>query len=221
MITLEQKEKAIAKCVEIHDLIKGNPFWINFDYSFLKGLLKQYDDLSSEIWPLKYLSTENGKTEYDRTNPYAPLLNAVTHDFNAMLSWMRYRIAEDKTEDIRKFQGEIVQVLQTYLSIAHSLLLGHTLPKDESATSYTFNHYGYSLQNYEHICKLKALYDEDRSGWHAYEVTNMQYLPLVKKYLEKVVDRNLTESSVNWAKDGLNDIQEGRIIIGRHWIIEK
>lgn len=185
----------IEKIKELHDVIKDNPFWTSFDERYFGGLLDLYKKLSWEIY--------DHESECMRTDPYYVMLSAVTHDFNAMISNLRWKLKEEKPLEN---MGDIICVLQTFLANAHGLF---DKERDETVVGYTYSN---GLKKY--IC----LNDGNSNKYIAYNCIKRKSIERLERKLSN--DLRLDYVDKKWYNQCLLDIKENKQIIGNKWYIE-
>lgn len=185
----------IEKIKELHDLIKENPFWTTFDERYFGGLLDLYKKLSWEIY--------DPESWHKRDDPYYVVLDKVTHDFNAMLSNLRWRLKEDKSIENK---GDIICVLQTYLTNVHGLF---DKEREGTVIGYTY---------YNGLTKFICLFDEKSQKYIAYNCIKTKNI----EALERKLNNNLRLDYVDkkWYNQCLSDIKENKQFIGNNWYIE-
>lgn len=185
----------IEKIKELHDIIKENPFWTSFDERYFGGLLDLYKKLSWEIY--------DRESECLRTDPYYVMLSAVTHDFNAMISKLRWKLKDNEPIENK---GDIICVLQTYLANVHGLF---DKEREETVVGYTY----YNGLN-KYMCRI----DEASNKYIAYNCIKRKDIPA----LERKLSNNLRLDYVDkkWYSQCLSDIKENKQIIGNKWYIE-
>lgn len=185
----------IEKIKELHDVIKDNPFWVSFDERYFGGLLDLYKKLSWEIY--------DHESECLRTDPYYVMLSAVTHDFNAMISNLRWRLKEEKPLEN---MGDIICVLQTYLANVHGLF---DKEREETVVGYTYTN---------NLKKYMCLIDEKSQKYVAYNCIKRKDI----ERLERKLSNNLRLDYVDkkWYSQCLLDIKENKQIIGNKWYVE-
>lgn len=185
----------IEKIKKLHDIIKENPFWVSFDERYFGGLLDLYKKLSCEIY--------DRESECLRTDPYYVMLSSVTHDFNAMISNLRWRLKEEKPLEN---MGDIICVLQTFLTNVHGLF---DKERDETVVGYTYTN---GLKKY--IC----LIDEKSKKYIAYNCIKRKSIERLERKLSN--DLHLDYVDKKWYNQCLLDIKENKQIIGNKWYIE-
>lgn len=177
----------------LHDEIKAHMFWREFDAKWLPDLAGLYRELSDNIWDSS-----------DATNPHYVILRSVTHDFNAMLSSLEY----GGKEAFPGAWGDVVTVLQTYLSDVHRMCDGIVC---ENAVGYTYT-------NSSKLTKFTALYDEGKKEWYCVNVIHEKNVPALVKMLESLSAKS-RENTREWIKECMDDINRGEAVIGRSWYI--
>lgn len=182
----------IEKIKELHDVIKDNPFWTSFDERYFGGLLDLYKKLSWEIY--------DHESECMRTDPYYVMLSAVTHDFNAMISNLRWKLKEEKPLEN---MGDIICVLQTFLANAHGLF---DKERDETVVGYTY---------YNGLKKYMCLIDGKSKKYIAYNCIKKKNIEALERKLS-----NSTIGDIKWYNQCLLDIKENKQIIGNKWYVE-
>lgn len=185
----------IEKIKKLHDIIKENPFWVTFDERYFGGLLDLYKKLSWEIY--------DHQSECLRTDPYYVMLSNVTHDFNAMISNLRWRLNEDKPLEN---MGDIICVLQTYLTNVHGLF---DKEREGTVIGYTYSN---DLKKY--IC----LIDEKSQKYIAYNCIKRKSIERLERKLSN--DLRLDYVDKKWYNQCLLDIKENKQIIGNKWYVE-
>lgn len=185
----------IEKIKELHDLIKDNPFWVTFDERYFGGLLDLYKKLSWGIY--------DHESECLRTDPYYVMLSAVTHDFNAMIGNLRWKLKDGKPLEN---MGDIICVLQTYLANVHGLF---DKEREETVVGYTYTN---------DLKKYMCLIGETSKKYIAYNCIKRKNIPA----LERKLSNNLRLDYVDkkWYSQCLLDIKENKQIIGNKWYIE-
>ena len=186
--------------VETHDEIKENPFWMNFDLRFIKGLIQQFRKFD------KLRMTELYR-EFSINNPYLIMIDKCYHDVHAMMSNIQFEI--DEFGEIRKYHiGTIVTVLQTYLTNYHALI------DNERKGSII----GYTSNGGENLKKYKAIYDDEKKKYFAYNVIKEKERDKLKKYLESQLEKSWVD--INWYHQCLQELNNGDKFIGEHWMFE-
>lgn len=185
----------IERIKELHDLIKENPFWTSFDERYFGGLLDLYKKLSWDIY--------DHESECMRTDPYYVMLSAVTHDFNAMIGNLRWKLKDGKPLEN---MGDIICVLQTYLSNVHGLF---DKERDETVVGYTYTN---ALKKY--MCII----DETSKKYIAYNCIKRKNIPALERKLSNSL--NLGYIDKTWYRQCLSEIKENKQFIGNKWYIE-
>lgn len=185
----------IEKIKELHNIIKENPFWITFDERYFGGLLDLYRKLSNEIY--------DHQSECLRTDPYYVMLSNVTHDFNAMINNLRWKIKDNKPIENK---GDVICVLQTYLTNVHGLF-----DKEREGTVV-----GYTYTN--NLKKYMCLIDETSKKYIAYNCIKRKNIKPLEHKLSN--DLRLDYVDKKWYNQCLLDIKENKQIIGNKWYIE-
>lgn len=185
----------IERIKELHDLIKENPFWTSFDERYFGGLLDLYKKLSWNIY--------DHESECSRTDPYYVMLSAVTHDFNAMIGNLRWKLKDGKQLEN---MGDIICVLQTYLANVHGLF---DKERNETVVGYTYTN---DLKKY--MCRI----DETSKKYVAYNCIKRKNISALERKLSNRL--NLDYIDKKWYNQCLLDIKENKQIIGNKWYIE-
>lgn len=185
----------IEKIKELHDLIKENPFWTSFDERYFGGLLDLYKKLSWDIY--------DHESECMRTDPYYVMLSAVTHDFNAMIGNLRWKLKDGKPLEN---MGDIICVLQTYLSNVHGLF---DKERDETVVGYTYTN---------DLKKYMCIIDESSKRYIAYNCIKRKNIPALERKLSNSL--NLGYIDKTWYRECLSEIKENKQFIGNKWYIE-
>lgn len=186
----------IEKIKELHDIIKENPFWVTFDERYFGGLLDLYKKLSCEIY--------DRESECLRTDPYYVMLSNVTHDFNAMISNLRWKLKDEKPLEN---MGDIICVLQTYLTNVHGLF-----DKEREGTVIGYTYYSNGLEKY--ICFI----DETSKKYIAYKCIKTKNIEALERKLNNSLRLDYVDKK--WYSQCLLDIKENKQIIGNKWYIE-
>lgn len=185
----------IERIKELHDLIKENPFWTSFDERYFGGLLDLYKKLSWDIY--------DRESECMRTDPYYVMLSAVTHDFNAMIGNLRWKLKDGKPLEN---MGDIICVLQTYLSNVHGLF---DKERDETVVGYTYTN---------DLKKYMCIIDETSKKYIAYNCIKRKNIPALERKLSN--NLNLDYIDKTWYHQCLSEIKENKQFIGNKWYIE-
>lgn len=185
----------IERIKELHDIIKENPFWTSFDERYFGGLLDLYKKLSWEIY--------DHESECMRTDPYYVMLSTVTHDFNAMIGNLRWKLKDGKPLEN---MGDIICVLQTYLSNVHGLF---DKERDETVVGYTYTN---------DLKKYMCIIDETSKKYIAYNCIKRKNIPALERKLSNSL--NLDYIDKKWYNQCLLEIKENKQFIGNKWYIE-
>lgn len=202
MADLEKdRQERLAKFRKAHDIVKDNPYWMNFDEKFLPELIEYFLDLTECRWGTA-----------DESNPYYVILRCCGHDVCCMLNNMRYKL-EGKCPIEQSFKEHFIIVLQSYLSNAHRLIDGH---------DFNENIVGYTDTNGLHLKKFTVLKSDDKfKPYYAVHVvqTEEEYKEM-KDWLYKWVGYNYECNTKKWAIECLVELDAGNKIIGKHWLIK-
>lgn len=198
----------------IHDKIKENPYWINFDDRLLLDLVHDFRELSDNYWNLE-------KSVYGK-DPYYEVLRVCCHDFNAMLSNIQYWQQDEIWE---KEKWKVVLVLQTYLSNIHRMI-DEINPCDTVVTGYTVS---MKCKNFKaYLLGLKTFVAEwiedeksDKSRYYALNLIEPKSLNGLKKILEEDAKDKRHPNTQAWAIECLKNIEDGKTIIGKTWKIKE
>lgn len=183
-----------------HELVKNNPYWINFDEKYLPGMLDMFRDMVNNVWGTG-----------DTSNPYYVILQCCTHDVNAMISTIQYMIEEEKEFTKDEF-GNVITVLQTFLTNVHALVDGDRAK--ENAIGYLYNFTKNGLR------KFKSVYDTDKNEWRAFNIIKPTDVEKVRKLVNPYLKLKDTRAMKQWAAECIDDIDSGKKIIGGFYIIE-
>lgn len=183
-----------------HELVKNNPYWINFDEKYLPGMLDMFRDMVNNVWGTG-----------DTLNPYYVILRCCTHDVNAMISSIQYMIKEEKEFTKDEF-GNVITVLQTFLTNVHALVDGDRAKDDVIGYLFTFDKSG--------LRKLKSVYDTDKNEWRALNIIKATDIEKVKKLVNHYLKLKDTRAIKQWAIECINDIESGEKIIGGVYMVE-
>lgn len=185
----------IEKIKELHNVIKDNPFWVSFDERYFGGLLDLYKKLSWEIY--------DRESECLRTDPYYVMLSAVTHDFNAMIGNLRWKLKDGKQLEN---MGDIICVLQTYLANVHGLF---DKEREETVVGYTYTN---------DLKKYMCIIEETSKKYIACNCIKRKNILALERKLSN--DLRLDYVDKKWYSQCLLDIKENKQIIGNKWYIE-
>lgn len=200
--TNKDRQERLAKFRKAHDVVKDNPYWMNFDEKFLPELIEDFFNLTGCRWGTA-----------DESNPYYVILRCCGHDVCCMLSNMRYKLEGKYGHIEQSFKEHFIIVLQAYLSNAHRLIDGH---------DFNENIVGYTDTNGLHLKKFTVLKSDDKfNPYYAVRViqTEDEYKKM-KDWLEKWAGRDFECNTKTWAIECLAELNAGNKIIGKNWLIK-
>ena len=189
------REERLAKMRSLHDQIKVHPYWMTFDINLLEDVRKNFRELSCCVW-----------NSADDKNPYYVILRCVTHDFNCMLSNIPYWVKEGKFDE-RK--SDTIMVLQTYLMNIHRLIDG--MEPDGNIVGYTYLGHG--------VKKFKAEWDEEKGKYFAVNIIKQKNVSAVRKWCEKYANLSSPSHTRDYARQCLEELDRGEMLIGKFWRI--
>lgn len=183
----------------MHDIIKSDPFWITFDKSLYYDLLMSIRSLNNIIYDCA-----------DETNPYYVIWKCMYHDFMAMWCTEISRLRDGYEGNI---DSEVILVLQTYLTIVHSLfeerdyddIIGYTCVRKNGKY---------------HLSSYKALYDEDKKEYYAAGLVDESQRDFIIKLCEDLKSKAHSEESKKWYDDALDDLHSGKKLINKCWLFK-
>lgn len=191
------REEKLTKLQELHNRAKEHPYWLNFDNTFLGDIGKLFQDMTCCIYGVS-----------DETNPYYVILRASTHDMCCMARNLTYY---EKTGRFEKNKSNIILSLQSFLTNVHKLLEGHE--SEERVTNY--------LSPFPNSTCVEALWFEDEGKYRALSVIrSAEDMENVKYKLNGFANLNSDhcKHTREWAIQCLDDIENKRKIIGKHWL---
>lgn len=186
----------LNKIKRLHDTIKEHPFWLTHDMHYFKSLLNLFYDLP----------TTSSCRELKDT-PYYMMLDVTVHDVRAMIGHNLFRIEEGK--DIENL-GNIILVLQTYLSNIHGLFE----QRAGKVVGYTLDMGKYGIIRYQYF-----ITDEHPNGI-VLNVIPKKSLAGLKKIADRYISKPLYEEGKEFGMRMLKDIEDNKQIIADHWYIE-
>jgi hypothetical protein len=128
------------------------------------------------------------------------MLDKVTHDFNAMISNLRWKLKDNEPIENK---GDIICVLQTYLTNVHGLF---DKEREETVIGYTYSN---------GLTKFICLFDETSQKYIAYNCIKTKNIEALERKLN-----NSIHGDKKWHSQCLSDIKENKQIIGDRWYIE-
>ena len=163
------------RIIELHDLIKENPFWTGFDKQYVKSIHDQYTELMSAICVEHgYVGKIDDISVY-KTN-WGPILTDYSHDVNHYSYVIR-----NASTDNQHFQKGI-QYLQEFLTMVHLMIEEYEPMKNCKNPKFSWTY------------KTKYIKGEDSDG----KTVEGWY-----KYIE--IERKYKESLLNYWKDRLEN----------------
>lgn len=181
----------------LHDLLKDNPFWLNFDIHLYMDVLTQFRQLHNIYF---------GSS--DKTNPCYVMLSAIYHDFNAMISSEMYCL-EKRTID--KVDSKIIIMLQTYLTLVHGLF-------DKRDLSEVFGYNCRCIKGNYSLSTLKAIYDEAKKEYYVVNVVPESKREVIIKLCEKELEKFHYDKT--WWQEALAELKEGRKEVKKFWLFK-
>ncbi len=186
---------SLEKLKTLHDKIKENPYWLNFDTNFLIDLIEDFKELV-------------GSLTYNDKNAYDTILRACTHDMYYILRNLTYWA---KWETFKFMRSDIILVLQTFLSNVHCLI-----DNIESTDGVI----GYGYGNGE----LNTYYSKWSDNEQKYKILNVistkQKFDRIIRYLKACAESSPKYTKA-WAVQCLNDIENKQEIVGDHFMIKE
>ena len=186
----------------LHDKIKEHPFWVNFDTRFASDIGIMFHELANDVFGTA-----------DETNPYYSILRASTHEMCCMGRNFGEYVKNGLFE---KYKNILIIVLQAYLQNVHMFIDGND-PVD-TVSGFLLDWDVRPVQ----LIKLVAEWDEDEKKYRVLTViSDKEHLERVKQKL-KHWSTALNEecATCKWARESLTDIEEGNVIIGKHWKLQ-
>lgn len=204
MIDFEKDhQERLEKLRKAHDIVKDSPYWMNFDEKFLPELIEDFLNMMECTW-------FKPGTEF---SPYYTIIRCCGHDVCCMLCNMRYMLSGKYGPISQSFREHFIIVLQTYLSNVHRLLDRH---------EFNENIVGYTDTNGHHLKKHTVLKSDDKfNPYYAVRVIQTQEeFDEMKNWLDKEASRDKESHTHKWALQCLEELNEGKKIIGEHWLIK-
>ena len=185
--------------IELCDKIKANPFWASLDASYITPLLDDFRKLSL-----------NKHCMCDFKNPHFVMLNSLTHGLNQLIASV-LGCQEKYTNDKQVFDN-LILTLESFLHNAECMLSGNY---DDVVKGYICGDKPKGLK------KFKCLYDDERGEYYAVNIIyRKEQIEAVRRFLEKESKKTGYAYMPKLAKESLDDMDNGRPVIGRHWLIE-
>ena len=195
--TDEEIEKRKAKLRTLHDSIKESPYWLSFDERLAYDLLGEMHNLGEYCWGIA-----------GNENPYYVMIRCITHDFNAMISNLRWCLKHhEKSENEH---SNVIVVLQTFLTLVHGLLDGRRDEDDVVGYTCTSNNFK----------TFKSLYDPALHEYYAVNVIREKNVPALLKWLDCQYEKRPDSHLGKWCKDAAEEMRSGKQIVGRQWLIK-
>ena len=200
-MTDKEKQERWENLIRLHDKIKENPYWLNFDQRFLKELVKDFRELNNNVWGVK-----------DETNPYYVMLRATGHDFSCMLTNIQYWMEDNNYDEFESRRPNIILTMQTFLMNVHRMLDDREEIDD---TVIGFTAAGKDLKTY--VCE----WFEDDNEYRALNLIRRSSIEGLRKWLSDRANLKYTCYTKEWAEECLKELDEGKTIIGKFWKIKE
>ena len=196
------KEERLSNLRKLHDSIKENPFWLTFDKQFLPELGKEFYNLALNVWGAS-----------DDTNPYYVVLRGCTHDFCCMSRSLEYYVQCGMYD---KYKDAYIITMQAFLQNVHCLI-DNVIP-DDKVLGYLPN---YNIHNESHLTTLISEWFEDEGKYRCLNLIKQKSIEGIKKWLSDRANLKYTSYTTEWARECLQEIEEGKTIIGKYWKIKQ
>lgn len=182
------KNKNIVELNEIHNDLKNSPYWFSFDHSlYISDILPKMRKALLIISDLSYI---DNKTRIDA--PFFALFHGLYHDFNHLLTYLRYEKNVEKTDN---FQNYYIISLQNFIQLVHYFIEGY-IDDPENLIMLLPN----KAEDPTYICKLQPVYHdkwENENGvfyygkekWHAVRVIKKSEINRVIKELTDIIKK--------------------------------
>lgn len=198
---MENNQEQIEELRKFHNRIKEHPYWKTFD----KNLLPE---LGKEFYYRPYIPTDN-------TNPYNVVLKSISHDFSCMCRSFDFYISSGMYD---KYKDAYIVTLQAYLQNLHMLIDAKENQKDERVIAYLPD---YNIGSTSHLITLISEWFDDEQRYRCLNLIPKKSIEDVKKYLLEMSSLKGRKNTVKWAKESLQDIIDGKNIIGKFWKIKE